>query len=434
MKKKFLALIMVALFLAVMPVVKAAEEPTYVDDRTIATKPLFFANGTPITIEERTDGEEGALIKWNGGEKLVTKNTNIYGAGHESDTRYETTSITMNGGNVNDIFGGGLHKSNVGTVNIIINEGTYNSVSGGGSASGGSTNCSHKYNGDVNQSPTRVEKVTIIINGGTSATTVFGGGEGISYTETANIIINDGKMNWVTAGGSNGYTGKASISVLGGTITTLQSVNRGSMETTDMTVKGGKITDLVGGTKGTGTIDSVKIAVEGGDVANLLVGTIGEARNSAKDVVKVSYNKKYVENVDERTFNEDAIMQTVTLTFVAEGESESIEVPYGIAFSQEEVDELINTLKEELKAEGYTIDDFYQDEALTTKYNLTKPIEEDTTIYMKLVELKSETPAPQEVKNAKTGDMNLIMVLSLLGVAGAAVVVTGKKVFLSNNI
>ena len=54
---------------------------------------------------------------------------------------------------------------------------------------------------------------------------------------------------------------------------------------------------------------------------------------------------------------------------------------------------------------------------------------------MKLVELKSETPAPQEVKNAaKTGDMNLIMVLSLLGVAGAAVVVTGKKVFLSNNI
>lgn len=128
-------------------------------------------------------------------------------------------------------------------------------------------------------------------------------------------------------------------------------------------------------------------------------------------------------------------LRTVTLTFVAEGESESIEVPYGFAFTQEQVDELINTLREELKVEGYTIDDFYQDEALTVKYDLTNPITEDTTVYMKLVKLEDTTaPAPQEVKNAKTGDMNLIMVLSLLGVAGAAVVVTGKKVFLSNNI
>lgn len=74
-------------------------------------------------------------------------------------------------------------------------------------------------------------------------------------------------------------------------------------------------------------------------------------------------------------------------------------------------------------------------EALTTKYDLTQPIEKDTTIYMKLVQLEdTTTTAPQEVENAKTGDMNLIMVLSLLGLAGAAVAVTGKKIFLNNNI
>lgn len=153
------------------------------------------------------------------------------------------------------------------------------------------------------------------------------------------------------------------------------------------------------------------------------------------DVIVYEEAKTFAKDEEVTLADMQEALKTVTLTFVAEGEKESIEVPYGFAFTQEEVDELINTLREELKAEGYTIDDFYADEALTTKYDLTQPIEKDTTIYMKLVQLEdTTTTAPQEVENAKTGDMNLIMVLSLLGLAGAAVAVTGKKIFLNNNI
>lgn len=441
MKKKLLAIATLLLCVAVMPTVKAAEQPTYVEIGTLSNeKAYFFANGTPITIEERPDGQAGALIKWNGGEQLVPENISVYGASHESDTRYETTSITMNGGKIYGIVGGGLHKSNVGTTNITINGGTYTNVSGGGAASASKTNCHRPlYAGDPKQSPNRVDVANVTINGGTSTSTVYGGGEGISYTGTANVTVNGGTMVWVTAGGSNGYTGSTEVSVTDGTITTLQSVNRGSMNDTAINVTGGKIENLVGGTKGTGTIDSVVVEVAGGQVTNLLVGTIGGTADgngdSAKDVVEIIYNEKYVENIDTDTFNEDAIVKTVTLTFKAEGESESIEIPYGFAFSQEEVDELINELKESLKEEGYTIDDFYADEALTTKYDLTKPIERDTTVYMKLVEeAKATDKAPQEVANAKTGDMNLIMVLSLLSLAGVAVAVTGKKIFANNNI
>ena len=53
----------IALF---VPSVMAAEAPTYDEENK-----ALFANGTPVTVEARTDGVAGALVKWNGGEKLL---------------------------------------------------------------------------------------------------------------------------------------------------------------------------------------------------------------------------------------------------------------------------------------------------------------------------------------------------------------------------
>lgn len=55
MKKKLLFL--VAAFALFVPSVLAAE-PNY--DESVKA---FFANGTPVTVEARTDGQDGALIK-----------------------------------------------------------------------------------------------------------------------------------------------------------------------------------------------------------------------------------------------------------------------------------------------------------------------------------------------------------------------------------
>lgn len=61
MKKKMLFLMAaIALF---VPSVMAAEAPTYDEENK-----ALFANGTPVTVEARTDGVAGALVKWNGSE------------------------------------------------------------------------------------------------------------------------------------------------------------------------------------------------------------------------------------------------------------------------------------------------------------------------------------------------------------------------------
>lgn len=52
------------------------------------------------------------------------------------------------------------------------------------------------------------------------------------------VTVKSGSVNYLIAGGSNGYTGSGSASVSGGTVAVLQGVNRGSMETIDLAVSG----------------------------------------------------------------------------------------------------------------------------------------------------------------------------------------------------
>jgi len=158
MKKKILFL--VAAFALFVPSVLAAE-PTLEDKN-------FFANGTSITVTDRTDGVEGALIKWEGGEQLVPATINIFGGSHNSDEKITTTNITIEGGTMHNVFGGGLHKSSVGTATVTVNGGKFTGlVHGGGASSLSGTTCHTWYEGtDKTQATTVVENATLIINGG----------------------------------------------------------------------------------------------------------------------------------------------------------------------------------------------------------------------------------------------------------------------------
>lgn len=439
MQKKFLCFVVTVIAtMLFIPVAFAQEAPRY--DKLTTTEggkekqsELFFANGTPITISARDDGEEGALISWDGGSQVVSPNVTVFGAGHEEDAIYETTSITMNGGKVRNLFGGGLHKSHVVTANIVVNGGTVTGgIQGGGAAS--LLHCHGTYYaGDPKNSPTVVEKANVIVNKmEEKGYTVYGGGEGISYTGSTNVKVIEGSWDYVIAGGSNGYTGDATLEVLGGTIGVVQSVNRGSMDSADIEISGGTITSAyVGGEPDagvTGTIGAANMSIVGGTVTNVAVGTNGGQNIPATDVATLMYKEEVVENIDTSGFKQENIVTTVSVTINIMGVTETVEIPKGAVLTDEEIEELQNIDLEELGLTGYLFKGYYQDADFKTPYDFTKAFDQDTTIYMQLEEIKEEPP----VENPDTGDINLMIIagLTILGLAGTVCVT--KKVLHKN--
>lgn len=341
MKKKLLFLM--AAFALFVPSVLAAEEPTY-DESTKA----LFANGTPVTIEDRTDGIAGALVKWNGGEKLLTADNSVFGGSHDSATKLDSTSITMNGGTLNNIFGGGLHKSYVGTSTVVIN---------------------------------------------------------------------------------------------GGTIGVMQSVNRGDTKATETTVNGGAIKNLYAGGEDdstvNGTISKVVLYVLGGNVDKLYTGKAGKHIATENDDFTVVYNEEVVKNVSLDGIKEENVNTTVTLTFENGDNGESVVIPKGTTLTKEEIQELIDELNETLKDSNMKFVGFFKDSKFTTAFDFTKPINEDTTVFIKLEEVKNNTEtkndSKSEEKNPKTSDMNLALILASLGLASTGAVLVSRKKLAKTN-
>lgn len=289
MKRKIFITILLAFafftFLTLSNVVKAAE-PSYGDDGngylTVGSQKCFFANGTHISIKERTDGVQGATIVWLNGNETKTVNVpsdiNIFGGAHHDTTNYPSTKITMNGGTVKNIFGGGLHQSSVTNSEVIINAGHVTGSITGGGANILANSDSGSHTGSTFS--TVVTNAEVTVNNGTIYN-VYGGGEGYSTTGTATVNINGGNMSYVTAGGSNGTTGNANVKITSGKIELLQSVNRGQVSSADVRVLGGTINELyVGGETGdanvTGSIESVSLDITGGSVVNnLYIGKSG---------------------------------------------------------------------------------------------------------------------------------------------------------------
>ena len=337
MKKKILFL--VAAFALFVPSVLAAE-PTLEDKN-------FFANGTSITVTDRTDGVEGALIKWEGGEQLVPATINIFGGSHNSDEKITTTNITIEGGTMHNVFGGGLHKSSVGTATVTVNGGKFTGlVHGGGASSLSGTTCHTWYEGtDKTQATTVVENATLIINGGefSSKSDAFGGGEGKSYTKKATLLINDtftGDIRYVTGGGSNGWTDEVNVRLLGGKVKVLQAVNRGFTLNSEMTVDGATVENAYASAEGDnlelGVTESAVLDIVSGKVTNVAPGQSGNPNETAKDIAELSYVEGTVTNGTD-SFADKNITVNVRLTLTSDNIKETISVPKGTKFTDEEI-------------------------------------------------------------------------------------------------
>lgn len=424
MKKKLLFL--VAAFALFVPSVLAAE-PNY--DESVKA---FFANGTPVTVEARTDGQDGALIKWNGGEKAVPADTSVFGGSHESDEKLESTNVTVNGGSLHNVFGGGLHKSSVGNSLVIINGGKFTGFIQGGGASSYTATCGHtQYAGDKDGATTVVDNAIVVINGGEIAKDVFGGGEGISYTKKASVTVAKsftGNIRYLTLGGSNGYTDDATALLLGGKIKVLQSVNRGFMETAEITVNGAEIENAYASAEGDnqklGVNKKAVINIISGKVKNVAPGQKGTPNENAADISEISYVEGTVVN-EPTNFNEEKVTVNINLTLKSDEFADTIQIPKGTTFTDDELQNIIDEINNELKEDKMKFEGFFKDKELKNKFDFSEEINADTTIYLKLVEIKAETPNKE--KNPQTSDMNLALILTTLGLASVGAVLVSRK-------
>lgn len=424
MKKKLLFL--VAAFALFVPSVLAAE-PNY--DESVKA---FFANGTPVTVEARTDGQDGALIKWDGGEKAVPADTSVFGGSHESDEKLESTNVTVNGGSLHNVFGGGLHKSSVGNSLVIINGGKFTGFIQGGGASSYTATCGHtQYAGDKDGATTVVDNAIVVINGGEIAKDVFGGGEGISYTKKASVTVNKsftGNIRYVTLGGSNGYTDDATALLKGGKIKVLQSVNRGFMETAEITVNGAEIENAYasaeGGDQKLGVNKKAVINIISGKVKNVAPGQKGTPNENAADISEISYVEGTVVN-EPTNFNEDKVTVNINLTLKSDEFADTIQIPKGTTFTDDELQKIIDEINNELKEDKMKFEGFFKDKELKNKFDFSEEINADTTIYLKLVEIKAETSNKEA--NPQTSDMNLALILTTLGLASVGAVLVSRK-------
>lgn len=417
MKKKLLFVIAACAFF-LPATVFAAKAPEYVPDDY-----SFYANGTPITIEARTDGKEGALIKWDGGEQNVAADTSVFAGAHNSSEVVENASITMNAGTIRNIIGGGEHKSIVKKVTITLNNGTVTgSIVGGGMRYGTNTHddFTEPKKSEMNSRDdaiTIVDEAIITINAGTIGRSVYGGGESYSYTGKATVTINSsftGKIGYVTAGGSNGYTGEGIVYANGGKIKVLQAVNRGFMKTSELTVDGAEVekayASAEGGKEERGVTDSAKLVVISGKVGYAAPGQKGNQGQKANEISTIVYNDGTVTTVED--FNEDATTVTVTLMLIAGDEEQTIQIPKGTVFTEEELKAMVEEINNELAADNLELVGFYLDEELTQEFDFSTPIEQDMELYMKL---KAITPE-EKVENPETSDVNIFLILSLVAV------------------
>lgn len=312
MKKNFYLFLISFLLLCItlMFPTFAAQDPSF-DANFNNQAGAFYARGVPITITQNPDNEEESIIAWNDQTVTVPRTVTVFGGGSKGEN-YDSSSITMESGEVYSIVGGGIsteqgNNSTVQNASIVINNGTVTgNVAGGGYLYATVENASITIqNGNVggiyggglasvtidssaqtvgtkdqaDQSPNRVNKVDIVINNITACAPmmpggyIYGGGQSYSYVGESNLTIHGGDFTktTITAGSSDGYTESSNVEITGGTINTFQTINNGTLNSAKVTMTAGAVNKFyvgaeTGKTSLTGTVTKAEI--------NLLAGTI----------------------------------------------------------------------------------------------------------------------------------------------------------------
>ena len=145
----------------------------------------------------------------------------------------------------------------------------------------------------------------IIINDSEEIKYVAGGTiSGVCTTGSTKIVVNGGNMGVVMAGGTNGYTGIGEIEVNGGTIRSVQAGNRGTLGNIKITVNDGTITNAVyGGVGDTGTYIKSEINLNGGKINNIAAGKYAGVDDTTAERISGTYVDGVISDSLAKTLN-----------------------------------------------------------------------------------------------------------------------------------
>ena len=227
---------------------------------------VLFAEGKSVVVDTYDQTSKGydLLVTVGGTQYLAKKDLNIFAGGYAKDEDYtcEGGTITVQGGSVTNIFGGGAggiannsdwsgHTAVTGTgdpsetgdpsgnVTITVNGGTVGTVYGGGSGlavvkgtvtvnvnrtdekapvrsvyGGGSApfgTIGEKLDSQTHLSKNHVNRVEIHVAEGAVVNTLQGGGISISSVGESVIRLDGTVKNRMIGAGTNGYTGSVDV-------------------------------------------------------------------------------------------------------------------------------------------------------------------------------------------------------------------------------
>lgn len=237
----------------------------------------------------------------NGGDM-----TNVFGGNDQAGEHTKLNNIYLNGGTINSVFGGGnkssvtnthIHEQgatvtnlyggsntsgSVTTTTVQVSSGTVGNVYGGNNEGGSCETTNITVNGTAtilasiygggNQVDTTTTNVTLTSSAGTIAN-VFGGGNNASAT-SSNIIEN-GVVATNIFGGSNasGSVGSSSITATSGTTTNIYGGNNAGGNTVEshINLNGGVATNIYGGGN-QATSGTSNISISSGMATNVFGG------------------------------------------------------------------------------------------------------------------------------------------------------------------
>lgn len=244
-------------------------EPVY--DETLN---ILFANGVPITIK---DSGSDNLVTYYGAESTAYNPNEMHipynaiviggGDGREKGQYFPSSSIVVDSGQLQRVFGGSYAAGTVGAATVIMNGGTISKGLHGGSMKGVS---SAVHAGSVGHAK-------VILNGGTCAQVLSAGGIDMTDTGYSELTINGGYAAYCYGSGANGTFGASDIYVNGGEIDYMMGTVRGTAQNVKFHINGGQINTMWAGSDDDtqadfGIINHCYIEALGGTITQLRKG------------------------------------------------------------------------------------------------------------------------------------------------------------------
>lgn len=361
-------------------------------------KDVVLTGDSGIAVLEDSEHAYNTEVNFSGTIKATNVAITISGNVKHADGPImnikQGANINASGKNATAVYGAGNGTWNIDDGVVVVGEGSAISIKSG----------------------------TFNINGGTFTSTgeyvgtpeLYGSGinpSGSAIQIETNILSNDNP---------NGYYGHVKLTINGGdftsrngnaileygsdTVTAVDSVliNNGSFEAAsdkDTIV----VSDGLANIQNSDTVTTKPIAISGGYFANGIDNEYIEDGNIVIDFATI---------LDGEITNLDTAIG-------------SIVVPNGTVLDDEAIDELTALIGEE--EDGYKLEGYYLDSKLKNKADFTKAFDNDTTIYMSFVKVGTNNTDKKVEGNPKTSDMNIALILSIIGVASLGAVMSYKK-------